>query len=60
MGTGGVSFRLITDFSKPYTMVTALPGGPSDDPLSIFYKSDIRRWEECRYKTLDARFMEAK
>jgi len=48
-GTGkrsvvGVSYRFVADMSLR-ALLSALPGGPSDSPLSAWYKSDLAAWE---------------
>jgi penicillin amidase len=47
------SWRFITDLSDDHAR-TALAGGPSARRFSRWYTTDVQRWLEGRYKTLDA------
>ncbi len=47
------SWRFITDLSEDHAR-TALAGGPSGRRFSRWYTTDVTRWLEGRYKTLDA------
>jgi penicillin amidase len=45
------SYRMIADLSQP-SMLTCLPGGPSDRRFSRYYTSDLGNWLNGNYKTL--------
>jgi len=47
------SWRFITDLGEDRAL-TALAGGPSGRRFSKWYKTDIKRWLEGDYKTLEA------
>jgi len=47
------SWRFITDLAEDSAR-TALAGGPSDRRFSRWYTTDVKRWVEGRYKTLNA------
>lgn len=47
------SWRFVTDLGEDRAL-TALPGGPSGRRFSRWYKSDIKRWRNGKYKILSA------
>jgi penicillin amidase len=47
------SWRFITDLADDHAR-TVLAGGPSGRRFSRWYTTDVKRWLEGRYKTLDA------
>jgi len=48
------SWRFITDLGDDSAR-TALAGGPSGRRFSRWYTTDIKRWLEGRYKTIEAK-----
>lgn len=45
------SYRMIADLSQP-SILTCLPGGPSDRRFSAHYTNDLGNWLKGNYKTL--------
>jgi penicillin amidase len=47
------SYHFVTDLGTRQAW-TNLPGGPSESPFSKYYKNDISRWADGKFKCLDA------
>lgn len=47
------SIRLVSDMSSD-TLISNMPGGPSDRRFSRWYTSDLENWKGGKYKTLVA------
>jgi len=52
VSTVGPSYRMIADLAEP-GMWTNLPGGPSGNRFSPWYKSDLENWQQGKYKKLE-------
>jgi penicillin amidase len=48
------SYHFVTDLGKDQAW-TNLPGGPSESRFSKWYKSDVERWLNGKYKRLEPR-----
>jgi len=52
------SIHFITDFSTE-SAHTNIAGGPSENPYSRWYKSDLPNWSEGKYKKLDREIIQS-